>query len=330
MKKRLFLILLLFPFKSIAQQLPQYTQYTFNELLVNPAVAGIESYWDIKTGYRSQWTGLQGSPTTTYVTLSMPFNKDFTLNDYSQMLSNSDNPVGRDGRDNYRASQSHPGISISVVSDKASAFNQTHVNAGYAYHVRMSDNFNLSTGIAAGFNSLSINTGQLTFGDMLDPAISGSNSKLVPEAAVGLWGYGPSYFLGASAQQLIPQNLNFVGGSSQLRIQYFFTAGFKLYPSDDVTLLPSVMFNPSATAPANIDGNLKIAFRDVFWLGGAYRKNDAVAGSLGINIGGYLTVGYAFDHSISDFNSVSKGTHEIMLALFLNNNYNTKGPRHTW
>jgi type IX secretion system PorP/SprF family membrane protein len=331
MKKRLLLILVLFPFKLIAQQLPQYTQYTFNELLINPAVAGIESYWDIKTGYRSQWTGLQGSPTTTYVTLSVPFNKEFTLNDYSQMVSNGDNPVGRDGANNYRAPQSHAGVSLSVISDKAGAFNQTHVNAGYAYHIRINNSFNLSTGASIGFNSISLNTDQLTFGNMLDPAITGSNSVLRPEAALGAWAYGPSLFLGASAQQLLPQNLNFSGGGdSELRIQYFFTIGCKVYPSNDITLLPSVVVNPSAIAPLNFDGNLKIAFRDVFWLGGSYRKNDAIAGSVGINIGGYMTVGYSFDHSISDFNSVSKGTHEIMIALFLNNNYNTTGPRHTW
>lgn len=311
--------------------MPQYTQYTFNEQLINPAVAGIESYWDLKTGYRSQWTGLQGSPVTTYVTLSIPLNQEFTLHDYSQMIRNSDNPVGRDGAESYRAPQSHGGISMSVLNDKSGAFSQTHVNMGYAYHVQMSDRFNLSTGVSLGFNSVSLKTDELSFGNMLDPAVSGSNSHLQPEAALGVWAYGPSLFLGASAQQLLPQNLSFGAGlPSELRIQYFFTAGFKLYPTGDITLLPSVVVNPGTQAPFNIDGNFKIAFRDVFWLGAAYRKNDAVAGSLGINIGSYMAIGYAFDHSISQFNAVSKGTHEIMIALFLNNNYNTTGPKHTW
>jgi type IX secretion system PorP/SprF family membrane protein len=332
MDKRLLLLIYLFlPFKLLAQQLPQYTQYTFNELLINPAVAGVESYWDVKTGYRSQWAGLQGSPTTTYATLSIPFSKEFTLNDYSQMLSNADNPVGRDGARNYRAPQSHGGVSLSIVGDKAGAFSQTHINVGYAYHIQISDGFSLSTGASVGVNSVSLNTNDLTFGNTLDPAVSGGNKQMQPEAALGLWAYGASFFAGASGQQLLPQNLNFGGGGqSQLRAQYFFTIGFKVYPSDDITLLPSTVINISNIGPANIDGNLKIAFRDVFWVGGSYRKNDAVAASLGINIGSYMTIGYAFDHSISDFNSVNKGTHEIMIALFLNNNYNTTSPRHTW
>jgi hypothetical protein len=41
---------------TYAQQKPQYTQYIFNNFLLNPAVAGIENYTDVKLGYRSQWT----------------------------------------------------------------------------------------------------------------------------------------------------------------------------------------------------------------------------------------------------------------------------------
>jgi hypothetical protein len=39
---------------TYAQQRPQYTQYVFNSFLLNPAVAGIENYVDLKAGYRSQ------------------------------------------------------------------------------------------------------------------------------------------------------------------------------------------------------------------------------------------------------------------------------------
>jgi len=46
---------------TIAQQKPQYTQYVFNSYLLNPAVSGIENYTDMKAGYRSQWSGLQGA-----------------------------------------------------------------------------------------------------------------------------------------------------------------------------------------------------------------------------------------------------------------------------
>ncbi|WP_448699523.1 type IX secretion system membrane protein PorP/SprF [Mucilaginibacter sp. AW1-3] len=335
MNKRLLSLLLLFPVKLFAQQLPQYTQYTFNELLINPAVAGIETYWDIKTGYRSQWTGLQSAPTTGYFTVSIPLNKEFTEGNYGQIIRNTDNPIGRTDRDSYQASFNHGGISLSLVGDKSGAFNQTHFNTGYAYHLMVNDQFNLAVGASVGFNNISLNVSQLTFNNPIDPAVSqGGNGQFKPDAAVGMWGYGPAFFIGASAQQLIPQDLSFnskpSGNQSKIPTQYFFTLGFKVYPSDDVTLLPSVVVNPSANTPINLDVNVKIAFRDIFWFGGAYRKNDAITSSVGFNIGALFTVGYAYDYSISDLSAVNKGTHEIMLGVLLHNKYNVTTARHTW
>ncbi len=62
---------------AMAQQKPQYTQYVFNNLLLNPAVTGIENYTDVKAGYRSQWTGLSGAPVTTYLTVDAPIGNAF-------------------------------------------------------------------------------------------------------------------------------------------------------------------------------------------------------------------------------------------------------------
>jgi type IX secretion system PorP/SprF family membrane protein len=336
MRKYLLFAFLLIGLKLSAQQLPQYTQYTFNELLVNPAVTGVESYWDAKAGYRNQWTGLQGSPTTSYLTMSIPLNRDFTLNDYSQMISNSDNPLGHDAANDYRSSIDHSGLGFTIVSDKTGQINQTHINATYAYHIQMNDRLNLSFGTALGINNLSLNTSQLTLSNPLDPAISqGNNSQIKPEAAVGFWLYGAGFFLGGSVQQLLPSQLSFntdtaATNAGKTFAQYFLTCGVKGYLTDDITLLPSVMVRPSGNAPLTYDVNLKIAFRDVLWIGGSYRKSDAVAGSFGLNIGSFLTLGYSYDYTTSALNTVSYGTHEIMIGLFLNNNYNTTSPRHTW
>jgi type IX secretion system PorP/SprF family membrane protein len=81
---------------AIAQQKPQYTQYVLNNLLINPAVTGIENYIDMKTGYRSQWTGLQGAPVTSYITGSLPFGSNFVGGDAAAMSGgNGENPYSR-------------------------------------------------------------------------------------------------------------------------------------------------------------------------------------------------------------------------------------------
>src|ERR1700710_2589897 len=93
-----------------AQQKPQYTQYVLNNLLINPAVTGIENYFDVKTGYRSQWTGLQGAPVTSYITGTVPFGSDFVEGDAAALSGgNQDNPYGRLYTQTYQAAAPHHG-----------------------------------------------------------------------------------------------------------------------------------------------------------------------------------------------------------------------------
>ena len=47
------------------QQRPHYTQYVINPFIINPAIAGIDNYADLKMSVRDQWSGLNGAPKTT-------------------------------------------------------------------------------------------------------------------------------------------------------------------------------------------------------------------------------------------------------------------------
>lgn len=46
------------------QQLPVYSQYTFNKFLLNPAAAGSDGYTTINLVAREQWVGFEGTPKT--------------------------------------------------------------------------------------------------------------------------------------------------------------------------------------------------------------------------------------------------------------------------
>src|SRR3569833_498561 len=112
--KRLLLVVLIsaltLQFAS-AQQKPQYTQYVLNNMLVNPAVTGMENYVDINSGYRSLWTGLQGAPVTSYITGSVPFGSDFVGGDAAALSGgNGANPYSRLYTQTYQASPPHHGL----------------------------------------------------------------------------------------------------------------------------------------------------------------------------------------------------------------------------
>src|ERR1700712_607269 len=88
---------------AAAQQLPQYTQYVFNNYLLNPAVSGIENYTDAKLGYRSQWTGLNGAPVTSFLTINAPIGDEFINGDATAFPGGGEsNPSSRLYTQNYQ------------------------------------------------------------------------------------------------------------------------------------------------------------------------------------------------------------------------------------
>jgi hypothetical protein len=82
--------------------------------------------------------------------------------------------------------------------------------------------------------------------------------------------------------------------------------------------------------PASVDVNLKLAYKDRFWVGGSYRKDDAFAGMAGFNVGSFMNIGYSYDLTTSGLNTVSNGSHEIVLGIFLNNRYKVSCPQKSW
>jgi type IX secretion system PorP/SprF family membrane protein len=321
---------------ACAQQKPQYTQYVFNNLLLNPAVSGIENYTDVKAGYRSQWTGLQGAPVTSYLTVDAPLGDKFIQGDATAFpAEGGENPSSRLYTQNYMAAEPHHGIGFMIVSDQAGPINQTNIDATYAYHLGLTDRLNLAVGVQGGVNHVILNTSQITLENPFDPAIAnGNNSQWKPDLGAGIWLYSSDYYFGASVQQLLPENLYFSTNNaynqSKTVPQYFVTAGVKLFLTDDITLLPSFLIKEINPTPLTYDINAKISFRDKFWIGGSYRRDDSFGVLAGINISSFINIGYSYDITTSALNTVSNGTHEIVISLLLNNRYKVTCPQHTF
>ncbi|MBF4986343.1 type IX secretion system membrane protein PorP/SprF, partial [Nonlabens mediterrranea] len=71
---KLLTVILLFAFaKAVtAQQDPQYTQYMYNPITINPAYAGNRGVMSVVGLHRSQWVGLDGAPRTQSLSLHTP------------------------------------------------------------------------------------------------------------------------------------------------------------------------------------------------------------------------------------------------------------------
>jgi type IX secretion system PorP/SprF family membrane protein len=339
MKGRL-LILSFILFEGIfAQQRPYYTQYIMNSYIINPAVAGIENYWDVKASHRMQWVGLQDAPVTTYLTIHGPLKKsDYDRESPTSFRARGENPRGTAFWRNYQSADPHAGVGFTVINDKTGPLNRFAAYGTYAYHVGLSPQTNLSAGISVGFTNVSLDASKLDFGNIsVDPAVAGSGTlnRLKPDISAGLWLYSKDYFIGLSAQQIVPQNISFSDNtvslsSGKLIPHLFLSAGYRMQLSEDISFLPSALIRYISPLPIGVDVNTKFQYQDILWLGASYRYNDGFAAMAGVNLNNSINIGYSYDIQTSSLNTVSRGTHEILIGFLLGNKWGDWCPRNLW
>ena len=330
-----FLIFVCSYYTASSQQRPQYTQYIFNNYIVNPAISGIENYTDLKAGYRNQWQGLTDAPVTSYISIHLPIGKKFTQGSATSFPGEGNHPMSRSFVQTYKASEPHHGVGAHLVFDETGPFSRTDLNLTYAYHLGITENINLAVGVAAGISKISLDRSKIILEDPSDQAISDNNdSQMQPDLGAGVWLYGPRYFAGISAQQLLGRQLDFseyAEYNQGKQVSHFFmTAGYKFYLGEDIAAIPSTMVKIVSPAPVSVDVNMKLAFKDKFWIGGSYRQDDSFAALAGLNVGHFFNLSYSYDFTTSSLGSVSNGTHEIVLGLLLNNRYKVTCPQRNW
>lgn len=338
----LTLVVLVCGMNAGAQQRPHYTQYILNNYILNPALSGVENYTDVKLSMRDQWVGLNGAPKTMYMSIHAPIGKKDYRTSATSFEVPGENPRGRYYWENYTAAEPHHGIGAVVVNDKTGSFNRFSANLTYAYHLGLTPTTNLAGGFSAGFTNVSIDRTKHDFtgnGDPIDPAtgasLSGELNRLRPDIGFGLWLYSKNYFLGVSAQQIIPQKLAFTDDAAfltkgKLVPHIFLTAGYRFLVGEDFNVIPSVMvkyIKGSSDFDMQPELNIKAQYRDLLWLGGSYRYQNGYAAMAGMNIGNTMNVGYAYDFTTTALNTVSKGTHEFLVGFTIGNKYSGKCPR---
>jgi type IX secretion system PorP/SprF family membrane protein len=332
-----------------AQQKTQFTQYVINEYAINPALSGIENYTDVKIGHRHQWVGLDGAPVTTYLTIQGPIGKQDYKTNATTLFPNvdGDNPRGKQYWDDYTSSPAHHGIGLQISNDAIGPFTTVSVFGTYAYHMPIGKKTNLSAGIGIGATRVSIDAAKTNFvggtGTVaVDPAVytSGQIGKTNLDMNAGLWLYSKDYFVGFAAQQLLPQGIDFSNpnlittgksGKGVMVPHFFSTVGYRFLLGDNFNVMPSIMVKTVAPLPSQVDLNVKFTYQDNFWFGGTYRGNYGFAAFAGFNALDLFTLSYSYDYSTTAINTVSSGTHEIIIGFILGNHYSDDTcPKNVW
>ncbi|MBK8499951.1 MAG: type IX secretion system membrane protein PorP/SprF [Flavobacteriales bacterium] len=275
-----------------AQQDPQFTQYMFNLLALNPAYAGSSDRLAIKALTRHQWVGFEGAPTTQTLTAHSPIVNESLC------------------------------IGGTIMRDAHGPVTQYGFMADVAYRIFMGDN-KLSFGIKGGLNLFQGKFAELnpqTAGDQVFQ--QNVNSKLDPQFGFGIMHYSDRHYIGISTPKLMhteffeTDSLAFVSDPGQ-KAHWFLTGGYVFDMGVYHKFKPTFLVKAVQGAPVSFDLSANFLFYEKFWLGAMYRHQDAVGLLAQYHITDDFTAGYAYDITLSPLRNYSGGSHEIMLGYTL-------------
>jgi type IX secretion system PorP/SprF family membrane protein len=297
----LTVLALLFPFSFLnsvqGQQEPNFSQYMFYGLTLNPAAAGNENAVSITAADRIQWTGLgkengqQIAPRTYFVAGDLPV----------RVLKG--------------------GVGMVIMNDAIGYENNVSVRLGYANQRKLGFG-KLGIGTQLEFNNKSIDFGKLKPAGGSDPVLTGlaKESEMLIDFSLGvLYSVPGSYYVGLSGLHLIQtKGKPLSDASNALRMRpdrtFIINGGYEIsFPRNpDYQLVPSAIIETDFVK-TRLDVDAILRYKEVFWGGVGYRLGESIIILLGVQYKDFR-IGYSYDISLNVLGlPIYGGTHEIML-----------------
>jgi type IX secretion system PorP/SprF family membrane protein len=295
---QLLTVLLFFSVVLCAQQDAQYTQFMYNKLGFNPAVAGSPESTLFQVAARQQWLGLDEAPSSQVATFNTP-------------LTAAGTGVGA------RLSR----VTIGLEQ-------QYNVEGSYAYRFAIGRGTRLGIGLSASARYFNIDypNARPTQGGGIDVAIPGATeSKIVPNFGAGLYVDGPNYYVGLSLPRLLESNIDLGDETTIISREarhYYFMGGIKFALSEKLAIEPQMLAKFVNGAPFDADFNVTAHIGQNLFTGVSYRLGGNGGGEsasvlAGLYLSEKLSMCMAYDLGLSDLKSSQNGSIELVLAYSL-------------
>ncbi len=274
---------------TVAQQDPHYTQYMYNQSVLNPAYAGSKESLSLGVLYRNQWSGLDGAPQTA------------TLFGHGQVGKNV-------------------GIGISAISDRIGPTQENNINADVSYTIDFGQKRKLAFGVKGGVSMLQNNLYSEISGyvpDANDPAFAFDESTTNFNVGAGVFYYTDKYYVGLSVPNFI-KNVHLQKNQRKFgtdAMHMFLTGGYVFTLNEEWKLKPSTMLKMAINSPVSVDASLNAMWNNKLEFGLTYRLDDSFGAMVNYPVFSNVRVGYAFDYIVSDLSYAAKGSHEVFILF---------------
>ena len=278
-----------------AQQLPMYSQFFWNDFVINPAYTGVTNTNRVQLGYRNQWSGFNGAPST------------YTLGGHT-LLKNKKMGLG----------------GMLFMDDTGGAVQQMGLMLNYNYILKLNESSSLAMAVSGVINQYSYDGSSIQNIDF-DPTLSGSNKQLAPDMSFGLlYSMNDKLRIGLGINQLIQSRLSKLDdlgtlniGENRLIRHYNLSTSYSFEISEKFDLDPYFLLRSTFINAPQFEIGAKGTMNEQFFFGLSYRHTESVIAMLGINFKNTV-LAYSYDYSTTDIGSYSNGSHEVLLAYQFN------------
>ncbi|MXO05846.1 type IX secretion system membrane protein PorP/SprF [Flavobacterium sp. HBTb2-11-1] len=284
-----------------AQQDPEYTQYMYNTMAVNPAYAGSTGTIEAALLYRSQWVGMPGAPETQSFSVHSPLRNEKL------------------------------GVGLSVVNDKIGPSNELYLDGNFSYSIPLGYEQRLAFGVKAGTRMLNIDWSKGRYYDDDDVLLNQNiNNQMKLAVGAGIYYYTEKWYVGFSIPSFI-QNDYYDDVRESIdydRMHYYLMGGYVFDLNPNLKFKPAFLVKAVSGAPITADISANFMIQEKFVIGGAYRTDDSIAILAGFQISPSFFLGYSFDYTVSELNKYNDGSHEFILRYqFVQKQSKIKSPR---
>lgn len=292
-----------------------------NPYLYNPAEVATDHFY-VFFNHRQQWTGIEGSPMLSMVSLSTLINETYT------------------------------GIGARASNFSRGILRTTDFMLTYAHGIGLGDNNALFFGLSGGAISNSIDFTKLDPSDLDDPSLTGYlANNIQPAASFGMVLRSTSGLnFGISLPQLFAPVFNSPSHFSSTAFSPFDNAYAMVYyrkktegkvvsrrrkgvrrrvktSGGYAPLELYAMYKYSSFGTSQFEATAKLNMSDNFWLGAGYRQSYGLTAHTGFAFGKFM-LSYSYEPGGQPEAGFSTGTHEVQLGLRLGDEktYRRKNP----
>lgn len=289
MKKNYGLIYLVFLFTTgFSQQDPLYNLYYYNQVMINPAYAGLYKDVTLNLISRKQWIGIEGSPLTNFFSVTSSIGPRF-------------------------------GFGAMVVDDRLGVNTNQEGQLAFSFKVIDDEGTTLSLGVQGGLVNYRYDFSKLNLEYLDDEDLNTGQSQFSrANYGAGLFFRTDKFYLGLSVPRILSTDLqDGINTSTRYLRHYYVSGGFLINNTFNslVRLKPSFLWRMVPDGQQALDINLHALILETIWAGITVRNFNAYGINGQFQVSQRLRIAYSFELPTNSLLSQNFGTHEISLLL---------------